>query len=59
MRNAKRRVSDFAGFFAEYCAEKSFFGGGFGLALGRYLTDKNVARMNLCADSDYAVFIKV
>ena len=52
-------ISDFLGFLAEYRAEQSLLGGQLGLALGRYLADKYIAGVNLCADADYASVVKV
>ena len=52
-------VSDLLGLLAEYRAEKSLLGSQLGLALGRYLTDKDIAGVNLGADADYAALVKV
>ena len=59
MGNTKRGISDFFCFLTEDCSEESFFGCELGFALGRDLTDKNVARVNLCADADNSALVKV
>ncbi len=59
VRYAKGSITNLSCLFAEYCAEKSLLGGKLRLALRRYLTDKYIARANLGADTDYAVFVKV
>ena len=52
-------ISDLFRLLAEYGAEQSLLCGQLGLALGRYLTDKDVAGVNFGADADYAALVKV
>lgn len=52
-------VSNLLGLLAEYRAEKSLLGSQLGLALGRYLTDKDIAGVNFGADADYSALVKV
>ena len=59
MRNFKRRITHLACLFSEYCAEQPFLCAKLGFALGRNLSDKNVACGNLCTYADNTSFVKV
>src|SRR6266705_467904 len=58
-RAVERSVANIAGLFAEDSAEQLFFRGERGLALGRNLADKDVARLHDRADADDSAFVKV
>ena len=59
VRNFKRSIADFPCLFAEYRAEKSFFGGKFGFALRGDFTDENIAAVDFRADTYDTVFVEV
>ena len=52
-------ISDLSRLFAEDCAEQSLLGGQLGLALGRNLTDKDIAGVDFGADADDAALVEV
>ena len=57
--NFQGSIPDLSRFFAEDCAEKSFFGREFGFALRGYFTDENVAGLNFRADADNTVCVQI
>ena len=58
-RNAKRRVANVGGLFAEDGAQQLLFRRHRGFALRRHLADENVARVHFGADIDDAGFVEV
>ena len=56
--NLQRSVTNFAGLLAEDCAQQAFFRGQLGLALGGYLTDQDVASLNLGTNVDNTAIIQ-
>jgi hypothetical protein len=59
VRYSQRGVANLPRLFAEDCAKQSFLSCELGFALGCNLTDKNIARVNLCADTDDTVLVEV
>ena len=59
VRDAQRRVADFAGLFAEYRAQKLFFRRLVGFALRRDLSYEYVAGLDLGSDAHDAVLVEV
>ena len=59
VRHLERSVAHLAGLFAEDGAQQALLGSEVGLALGRDLSDEDVAGMHLGADHDDAVLIEV
>ena len=59
VRHAKGSISNFSCLFAEDCAEQSFLGGELGLSLRSYLTDEDVAGVNLGSDVDDTVLVEI
>ena len=59
VRHAQRGVADFAGLFTEDGAQQAFFCGQIGLALRRYLTDQNIAGVDLRTDADDTVLVQI
>ena len=59
VRNTQRRIAYFACFFAEYCAEQSFFGSKFGFALRSNLTYQNISGLDFGTDTNDTVFVEV
>ena len=57
--NAQRGISYLSRLFAEDGAQQSFLCGQLGLALGGYLADEDVARLDLGTDLDDTVLVKV
>ena len=58
-RYGERRVADIGGLLAEDGSQKALFGAKLGLALGRNLTDENVAGLDFGTDADDAVGTEV
>ncbi len=59
MRYFKRCITNLSRLFAEDSTEKSLLCRKLGFALGSNLTYKDISRVNLCADTDDTVFVKV
>ena len=57
--NAEGGVPDLSRLLAEDCAQQSFFGGEFGLALGGDLADEDVAASHFRADAHDTVLVEV
>ena len=58
-RNLERGILDIAGLVAEDSAEKFLLGSRVGFSLRGNLTDKDIAFLDLGADTDDTVFVKV
>src|SRR5699024_9190017 len=56
--NSERSISYLSGLFTEYRSQEPFLCSKLRFSLRSYLSDEYIAGLDLCADTDYSVFVK-